>query len=68
MQRLSFDFKGPLLSVNSNKYILLNTYPRMPFAFPCQNINTATVIKYFQSVVTLNTFIQMMVHQLCPKS
>ena len=47
MQRLSLDFKGPLPSISNNKYFLtvIDEYSRMPFAFPCSNINSSTVIK-----------------------
>ena len=47
MQRLSLDFKGPLPSISNNKYFLtvVDEYSRMPFAFPCSNINSSTVIK-----------------------
>ena len=45
--RLSIDFKGPLPSATSNKYLLtvVNEYSRFPFAIPCSNISTNTVIR-----------------------
>ena len=46
-ERLNIDFKGPLPTTNSNKYILtvVDEYSRFPFAFPCRDVTTATVIK-----------------------
>ncbi|KRZ96807.1 Pro-Pol polyprotein [Trichinella sp. T8] len=46
-ERLSIDFKGPLPSTSSNRYILtvVDEYSRFPFAFPCPDISTQTVIK-----------------------
>ena len=49
MERLSLDFKGPLptASTSRNKYILtiIDEYSRFPFAFPCADITSNTVIK-----------------------
>ncbi|KRY15405.1 Pro-Pol polyprotein [Trichinella patagoniensis] len=46
-ERLSIDFKGPLPSTSSNRYILtvVDEYSRFPFAFPCPDISTQTVSK-----------------------
>ena len=47
-ERLSMDFKGPLpLSSRRNLYILtiVDEFSRFPFAFPCSDMMTATVIK-----------------------
>jgi hypothetical protein len=45
LERISIDFKGPLPSGSQNKYILtmVDEYSRFPFAFPCRNIDSATV-------------------------
>ena len=45
-ERLSIDFKGPLPSTNNNTYLLtiIDEYSRFPFAFPCSNMTTNTVI------------------------
>ena len=45
--RLNLDFKGPLPSVSSNKYLLniVDEYSRFMWAYPCQNVETKTVIK-----------------------
>ena len=45
-ERLSIDFKGPLPSSTTNKYILtvVDEFSRFPFAFPCRDVSTATVI------------------------
>ena len=46
-ERLNIDFKGPLPSANGNRYILtvVDEYSRFPFAFPCRDMFTSTVIK-----------------------
>ena len=48
-ERLSVDFKGPLPSVSRNKYILTITdeFSRFPFAFPCPDVTSSTVVKCF---------------------
>lgn len=46
-QRLNIDFKGPLpTSVRGNKYLLtiIDEYTRFPFAFPCRDMTSKTVI------------------------
>ena len=45
-ERLSIDFKGPLKTCSRNRYLLtiIDEYSRFPFAFPCQDLSTATVI------------------------
>ncbi len=47
MERLSIDFKGPLPTTSRNAYILtvVDEYSRFPFAFPCPNMHSSTVIK-----------------------
>ena len=46
MERLSVDFKGPLMSSTANKYlfVVIDEYSRFPFAFPCKDMTTSTVI------------------------
>ena len=48
-ERLSVDFKGPIPSASSNKYILtvIDEYSRFPFAFPCSDMCSSTVKKCF---------------------
>ncbi|XP_041360605.1 uncharacterized protein LOC121376884 [Gigantopelta aegis] len=55
MERLSIDFKGPLLSASRNVYILtvIDEYSRFPFAFPCPNMHSSTVIKCLDQLFTL---------------
>ena len=45
-ERLAIDFKGPLPSNTKNKYLLtiVDEYSRFPFAVPCCDISTETVI------------------------
>ncbi|XP_055869763.1 uncharacterized protein LOC129923337 [Biomphalaria glabrata] len=46
-QRVSIDFKGPLPSATHNKYLLtmVDEYSRFPFAYPCPDMSSSTVIK-----------------------
>ena len=55
MERLSIDFKGPLKSTSRNTYILtvIDEYSRFPFAFPCPNTLSSTVIKCLDQLFTL---------------
>ena len=55
-QQLNIDFKGPLpSSSNSNRYILtiVDEYSRFPFAFPCKDMTSSTVIKCFNQLFAL---------------
>ena len=54
-ERLSIDFKGPLPSATSNKYLLtvVDEYSRFPFAIPCSNISTNTVIRGLSSIFSI---------------
>lgn len=54
-ERLNLDFKGPLPSTSSNKYILtiIDEYSRFPFAFPCKDMTSATVIKCLKELFCL---------------
>ena len=55
MERLSIDFKGPLPTTTHNPYLLtvIDEYSRFPFAFPCPNMNTTTVIKCLEQIFSL---------------
>ncbi|XP_026315169.1 uncharacterized protein K02A2.6-like [Hyposmocoma kahamanoa] len=55
MERLSIDFKGPVPSNTRNKYILtvIDEYSRFPFAFPCPDMNSSTVIKHLNEIFML---------------
>lgn len=54
-ERLSMDFKGPLPSVTHNKYLLviIDEYSRFPFAFPCPDMNSKTVIECLRKLFDL---------------
>ena len=54
-ERISVDFKGPLPSVSSHKYILtvIDEYSRFPFAFPCKDMSAETVINSFVQLFSL---------------
>lgn len=53
--RIHIDFKGPLSSATGNKYFLTiaDECSRFPFAIPCADILTPTVIKYLCSIFSL---------------
>ena len=55
MERLSIDFKGPLPTTPRNAYLLtaVDEYSRFPFAFPCPNMHSSTVIKCLDQIFTL---------------
>ena len=55
-QQLNIDFKGPLpTSASGNKYMLtlVDEYSRFPFAFPCRNMESRTVIKCFNQLFAI---------------
>ena len=54
-ERLNLDFKGPLPTVSSNRYILtvVDEYSRFPFAFPCPDVSTPTVIKCLTNLFSI---------------
>ncbi|KAG8173283.1 hypothetical protein JTE90_009856 [Oedothorax gibbosus] len=54
-ERLNIDFKGPLPTSTKNRYLLtiVDEYSRFPFAFPCSDISTSTVIKVLTNVFSL---------------
>ena len=58
MDRLSIDFNGLLPSSTNNKYILtvVDEYSRFPFAFPCPDISTTSVIKCLEKIFSLCGF------------
>ncbi|KAJ0179375.1 hypothetical protein K1T71_005087 [Dendrolimus kikuchii] len=55
LERLNIDFKGPLPSASSNKYLLtvIDEYSRFPLAFPCKDVSASTVIKQLNKVFCL---------------
>ena len=54
-ERLSLDFKGPLPSTSTNKYLLtiIDEYSRFPFCFACSNVNAQTVITCLNQVLVI---------------
>ena len=55
-QRLSIDFKGPLpVSSNGNQYLLtiIDEYSRFPFAYPCSNMKSSTVVDCFNHLFSI---------------
>lgn len=55
MERISIDFKGPLPSSTHNKYLLIaiDEYSRFPFAFPCKDTSSKSVIKCLDQLFSL---------------
>lgn len=51
-ERLNIDFKGPLPSSTQNKYILtvIDEFSRFPFAFPCKDLTSNTVITCLKEI------------------
>ena len=47
MDRLNLDFKGPLPSISTNRYMLniVDEYSRYMWSYPCTNVTAKTVIK-----------------------
>ncbi|XP_054276624.1 uncharacterized protein LOC128995632 [Macrosteles quadrilineatus] len=54
-ERLNLDFKGPIPSATQNKYILtvVDEYSRYPFAFPCRDMTSSTVIEKLKEMFTI---------------
>ena len=54
-ERISLDFKGPLQSSSSNKYLLvvIDEYSRFPFAFPSPDTYSSTVINCLNKLFSL---------------
>jgi transposase InsO family protein len=51
-ERLNIDFKGPLPSQRKNRYILtiVDEFSRFPFAYPCADTSSSTVIQHLQKL------------------
>ncbi|XP_004208545.3 uncharacterized protein LOC101236641 [Hydra vulgaris] len=58
MDRLSIDFKGRLPSNSRNKYLftVIDEYSRYPFAFPCPDISSTTVVKCLDQIFSFCGF------------
>ena len=55
MEQLSIDFKGPLPTSSRNAYLLtvVDEYLRFPFAFPCYDMHSLSVIKYLDQIFSM---------------
>ncbi|XP_039287877.1 uncharacterized protein LOC120352208 [Nilaparvata lugens] len=53
-ERINIDFEGPLPSSTRNKYILtiVDEYSRFPFAYPCRDMSSETVIQNLNDLFT----------------
>ncbi|XP_024080601.1 uncharacterized protein LOC112126213, partial [Cimex lectularius] len=51
-ERLNMDFKGPLPSKSKNRYLLtiIDEYSRFPFAYPCRDISSDTVVECLKNL------------------
>lgn len=54
-ERLNLDFKGPLPSVSRNRYLLtiVDEFSRFPFAIPCSDISSTTVITHLRNIFSI---------------
>lgn len=54
-ERLNVDFKGPLPTISRNRYLLviIDEYSRFPFAFPCPDMSSLTVINHMKQLFSL---------------
>ena len=54
-ERLNINFKGPLPTPTKNRYIftIIDEYSRFPFAFPCPDTSSSSVIKCFKNLFSL---------------
>ena len=55
-ERISMDFKGPLKGRYPYLLILIDEYSRYPFAFPCSNLSTKTLIDCLSKLFCLFGF------------
>ena len=55
-ERLSMDFKGPVKGPRSYLFIVVDEYSRYPFAFPCKNMTSQTVIDCLSTLFCLFGF------------
>ena len=55
LERLNIDFKGPLPSTNQYRYFLtvVDEYSRFPFAFPCKDMTSSTVVACLQQLFSM---------------
>ena len=55
MERMSIDFKGPLESESEKKYLFtaIDEYSRFPFAVPCPDKSSDSVIKSLDQIFSL---------------
>ena len=58
VDRLNVDFKGPIQSRSNNKYLFVavDEYSRFPFAIPCKDTSSETVIQCLQSIFSIFGF------------
>lgn len=54
-ERLNLDFKGPLPTNSRNRFLLtiVDEYSRFPFAIPCPDVSSNTVITYLENIFSI---------------
>ena len=52
-ERISIDFKGPVEGKNSYVLFVVDEFSRYPFAFPCKNMSSSTVIQCLSQLFCL---------------
>ena len=55
-ERISVDFKGPLEGRNTYVLFVVDEFSRYPFAFPCKNMSSSTVIQCLSQLFCLFGF------------
>ena len=72
--RISIDFKGPLPSSTQNKYLLVvvDEFSRFPFALPCKDLTSKTVITCLTTIFSILGYLDMSIlteaHLLCHRN
>ena len=52
-ERISINFKGPLEGKNPYLLFVIDEFSRYPFAFPCRDMTTSTVIQCLSQLFCL---------------
>ena len=52
-ERISIDFKGPVAGPRKYLFVIIDEYSRFPFAYPCRDMTSNTVIRCLSSLFSL---------------
>lgn len=55
-ERISIDFKGPVPGLRKYLLVIIDEYSRFPFAYPCRDMTSATVINCLTSLFSIVGF------------